>query len=722
MTVYEPRRLDEAYNLNRQDIQETAITRLLIAAAVLEFLGLWYMAIFVSTNLVQLGVGAAGALAILAVGYVRRFSLSVAKGLFTGACLFGAAVFHILTPRPETGYLFVFPALVAGALFGPDAAALCAAAGAALLWFGPSTAGVLPAIVVLGTGVLIWLTLQPLYRLLAWHSQRSFEATVLAEQLKDQRGKLNRTVKDLDASYKLLQQTNHELALARQEAEMLHDLRHRFATNISHELRTPLNIILGFSQLIYINPALYGYSGWSDTLRRDLAEIRRNAGYLSDLVDDIVDLARMDALSMPIRREDTNLCQLIEEAVETVDSLARAKKLALSFHCPEEMPTLFVDPIRIRQVLLNLITNAIRYTEHGSVSVSVQTDEDHVTISVADTGRGIPEGEKATIFNEFYQIGRPKDDANSGKGLGLAIAKRLVQLHGGSIWLESEIGRGSVFSFSLPFTEKKVALLKRGSDGYLPKPHSKPTVIVLNDDGAAASYLNRRVEDYEFTSAKETQEVAELISSERPAGVIVNSTADTSDAWEWLLEQLPDSVPVLECSLPSASWLSSQQLFAAILTKPVSLEALVGVLDSVLPQVDSPHLLLVDDDRGFVQLVTRMLQSLPTKKYRVRVAYTGQDALDKMHRQRPHAVLLDLLMPTMSGFEVAELVRQEPSLCDIPIIAVTAATPGEDKLTTEGSVFRVAKRGSFRPGELVSLISAGLNLAGTRLAAMASTD
>ena len=719
MAAVAPRQLGEAHLLNEQDVQQAAFRGLLILSWIAEFLGLWYLAIFINPNVAPVSVILAAAVALVLINLIKGYSLTLAKSIFFAATLAAATAGLLAVGLPS--FLFALPVLMAGSLFGPNAAAACAVASAALVWGTSPDGELLTPALLLTTGVIVWLALRPLHHLLRWHSQRSLEATALAEQLKDQRGKLNRTIKDLDASYKLLQQTNRELAMARREAETLYELRHRFATNLSHELRTPLNIILGFAQLIYINPALYGYRRWSEALRRDLAEVRRNAGYLSDLVDDIVDLARIDALAMPIRRESADLRRLIEEMVETVDSMVRAKGLALSVECPRGLPLLYADPVRVKQVVFNLMTNAIRHTEQGGITISADAGEEQVTVSVSDSGCGIPPDEKAAIFNEFYQVGRPKSDRNSGKGLGLAIAKRLVHLHGGSIWVESEVGRGSTFFFTLPLADKRVSRLRRGAEAPPAEPRRRPAVVVLNDDGMAAGYLSRRIEDYEFLPSEGDDEVAALVQSEHAVGVIFNTSAGGetlnavagAEVMHRLAEQLPENIPLIECSLPSASWLSTRHLFAHVLSKPVSLEGLMGALSAVLPGRERPDVLLVDDDRGFVQLVTRMLDASAPRAFRVRAAYTGQDSLERMRQRRPDAVLLDLVMPGMTGFEVLAAMREEAGLRDVPVIAVTAATPGEDRIAAEGAAFRVVKRGHLRPGELVRLITAGLSLSGS---------
>jgi len=698
------------YRLNKQDVEQAIFNRVLVAIAVIQLLNLWHMALVITQDIFPLALSLVAALVLLALHWVSQRSFPIAKFGLVGACVFGiVAVQH---GRWGASWLLAVPVLVAGALYTPVVALVLALLSACFIEFCLPGVTVLPSFLVIATGVLSWLTLQPLHRLLQWHSRRNFEATALAEQLRDQRGKLNRTIKALDDSYRLLEKTNRELLLARQEADMLRDLRSRFATNLSHELRTPLNIILGFSQLIYTKPQLYGYDKWSAALLRDLAEVRRNAGYLSQLVDDIVDLARVDALAMPMRRELTHLRHVIDEAVATAKSLPLGSRVSIGVSCPSDIPALYIDPIRIRQVLFNLLTNALRHTEAGSVTIDVQGRDGEVVVSVRDTGCGIPQEQLTTIFNEFYQLGSPKGDVDSGKGLGLAIAKRFVQLHGGRIWAESQVGQGSTFLFSLPLAHCSVSLSKQTTPLPLPKLRDKPLVAVLSEDGLAASYLRRRVEEAEFVAVETAEELAATVSVDNVAAVIVDSAMTPNDeaTVQELLRQSPTSIPLIECALPSGRWLSGEERFSAVLTKPVTQETLLAAVAKVTPQVGQPRILVVDDDRSFVQLVKRLLQSSDTT-YEVLTAYGGAEALRKARQVRPDAVLLDLLMPDTSGFDVLSQMRMSPDLQEVPVIALTATTPGEDRMLEEGARFAFAKREAFRPGELARLISAALELA-----------
>lgn len=700
--------LDAAQRLNVNDVQESAMSGLLVTAGAADFLALWYIALQPRTDFKAVPCVMAVAAVLGLVAYVRRHSAQAARWLFLMAIAAVCAMGMFIYDFPHT--LSVIPVLVTGALFGPTWSSACAVLCAVLIAGVRPMDALVPVTLALVAGALTWSVVRPLYELVNWLSAHSSRAASLAEELRDQRGTLNRTIKDLDASYKLLQKTNEELSIAQREAAMLHRLRDRFATNISHELRTPLNIILGFSQLIFAEPELYGYRAWRDPLRRDLAEIRRNAGYLSELVDDVIDLARVDALSMPIERKATDIASLVQDTMSGLVSLAKAKGLETRVECDRDLPVIHIDPIRIQQVLRNLIANAIRYTEHGWVRVSAYRQDSSIIVSVQDSGRGIAKSEQESIFNEFIQVGRPKTEGDSGKGLGLSIAKRLVLLHGGRIWVESEVGRGSCFSFSLPVEDKAVSRLGPIADVATPRRARKRTVAVVNDDGGATGYLSRRIPDYQFVELNGGEG---SVPVERPLAVIVNVPPGRSTLSEPapLGDSCEECVPVIECSLPSSRWAIGVEQFSGMLVKPVSREHLTNVFDALLPRGRNATIMLIDDDRGFTQLVQRMIESVLGKRYNVRVAYGGEDGLHKMTQEPPDLVLLDLLMPDLAGFQVLKRMRELASLKAIPVVAVTAATPGEDRIATDGACFRFRRQGAFKPGELVALIRAGLALA-----------
>ena len=338
-------------------------------------------------------------------------------------------------------------------------------------------------LLILAVGMCCSIVAYALRAQLAWAWRRSQEADSLAEQLRDRQGKLHRTMKALELTNHLLQRTNRELELSRREAEEARRMKAEFAAAISHELRTPLNIILGFTEIMSRSPEVYGEMHWPLTLRSDVSEIRRNAVYLSEFVDDVLDLARIDALRMPIRREPTRLEEVVSEAVEVVRRLVQGKPVALSVRLPDSLPSLSIDRTRVRQVLLNLLTNACRFTDEGEIAVSAQWNDGYVVVDVADTGSGIPEEALERIFDAFEQVHTWDRPGERGKGLGLAVAKQLVLLHGGRIWARSAPGTGSVLRFGLALEPREVVRLGHCGDPPVTAGRALPALVVVDEGG-----------------------------------------------------------------------------------------------------------------------------------------------------------------------------------------------------------------------------------------------
>ncbi|MGI6208734.1 MAG: ATP-binding protein [Anaerolineae bacterium] len=596
--------------------------------------------------------------------------------------------------QPDWSFLMTLSVAGAGLLYGAMGAPIAACLLVPVSLVIPSPGhNPLPLVAcLLGTAGVTYAAVQEYSGLLALHWERSRQAYDLVVQARQRQGELNQAIRALDLAYRLLEESHYQTALARREAEEWRDLKTRFATNLSHELRTPLNVVLGFTQLIYRNPQLYGFQNWPESLMRDLVQVQRNAAFLSDLVNDIVDMARVDALAMPIRREWVSPARLIAEVLDTVSSVAQQKGIALRQDLRGPLPDLNVDPIRIRQVLFNLLTNAIRFTDSGSVTVSATVEGEEVVVSVTDTGRGIAPEQLEGIFDEFLQVGRPKEGEDQGKGLGLAIAKRFVQLHGGRIWVRSELGQGSVFSFTLPLAEKTTARAIARTAPALPQMPARPRVLVVDDDGVATAYLERQLGDYDFVRVNSYEEASGQLAEVRPVAAVVNVDPNGEAS---LPEPALGDLPVIQCALPSMRWLSGHDRFDAILTKPVSEESLLGVLDRFLKPDHPATVLVADDDRSFVQLVTRTLQASGWPGLEVIPAYNGADALKKAGRASLDLVLMDLVMPALNGFQALEELRQHPDLRGVPVVAVTAASPGEDDLATRGTVFGLRTR---RPG------------------------
>jgi len=239
--------------------------------------------------------------------------------------------------------------------------------------------------------------------------------------------------------------------------------KEEFVANVSHELRTPLNMIIGFSEMIPELAHVYGVA-LPPALLSDIAAIRRNSQHLARLVDDVLDLSQVDAGRMALRKEWTSLREIVDEAILAVRALFESKGLSVETQIPSDLPEAFCDSTRIRQVMLNLLSNAGRYVKRGGVQVRVRQEQNELMVTVTDTGPGIAPADQQRLFQPFQQLESSLRHRSGGSGLGLTISKRFVEMHGGKMWLESQVGVGTTFGFSLPV--------------------QTPTVPALAEDGA----------------------------------------------------------------------------------------------------------------------------------------------------------------------------------------------------------------------------------------------
>ncbi|MCL6431709.1 MAG: HAMP domain-containing histidine kinase, partial [Anaerolineae bacterium] len=343
---------------------------------------------------------------------------------------------------------------LANYLYGPSLAAAATAGALALGALGLARglpAGTLagPVLLCVFTLVVARLSAHYLYMTLAWawdSFQRSLERT---EEARRDRARLAGVSRSLEEAYARLRRANEALAQAWQAAEEARRYKALFAANISHELRTPLSIIVGFAEAMLLAPESYGKE-LPAAYRSDLIEIYNSSRHLLGLIDDVLDLSQIEAGRMGLVKEPTDLAEVIHEAAEMLQRLAQRKGLYLRVQIEEPLPVLDLDRTRIRQVLLNLLNNGVRYTERGGITVLARTQEGQLLVSVSDTGPGISPDSLERIFESFYQIETSTSRRKGGIGLGLAISRHFIEMHGGRIWAESEPGVGSCFSFSLP--------------------------------------------------------------------------------------------------------------------------------------------------------------------------------------------------------------------------------------------------------------------------------
>jgi CheY-like chemotaxis protein len=524
-------------------------------------------------------------------------------------------------------------------------------------------------------------------------------------------------------------------------------MKEQFAANVSHELRTPLNIILGFSEVMYLSPEVYGDVDWPPILRRDVYQIYNGSRHLLKMIDDVLELSRFEMVGFTLNREPTRLEPLLRDTVEIVEKLFRGRPVCLEVKVAQGLPVLEIDLTRIRQVLLNLLNNAARFTEEGVVRVEARRESGEVVVSVSDTGSGIPAHELPHIFEEFYQVDRSLHRKHGGTGLGLAISKHFVEAHDGRIWVESEEGVGSTFTFTLPIPDEHVPFSRLGVDRPLEPPTSEtpPPVLVVDPDPAVATMVDRHLDEYEIIQVRGMGQLMEAVMLHHPQAVICNvSPGEKEGFWDEPGDRrlpaapgcpyfpssrneslrFPSSrsepvyaqvarntstadtaiaipVPFIECSLPSQAWLADELAVVGCLTKPITVAQLLREIERVGGVRD---VLVVDDDRDFCQLVERMLEA-SGRAYQVRRAYGGEDSLLALRSQRPELVLLDLVMPGVDGFHVLQEMRQDPDLADVPVLLLTATSYAEDALARRGGrLVSVRRSDGLSPSEVLRCI------------------
>ncbi|MDI7275897.1 MAG: hybrid sensor histidine kinase/response regulator [Anaerolineae bacterium] len=549
-----------------------------------------------------------------------------------------------------------------------------------------------------------------------WEQKLATTQRDTIRQLRERQGDLNRTLKALNEAYDSLKRTSEELAVARRAADQARALKEQFVANVSHELRTPLNLIVGFAEMMYLSPECYEGVRWTPELESDIQELYRASRHLQSLVDDVLDLSRIDASRLPLLRELQDIRIVVAEAVDTLAPLFRQRGLYCRVEQPEDLPRLLIDRTRIRQVLLNLCNNAIRFTDAGGVTIRIASLPDAVQVSVCDTGSGIPRDQLDRIFEQFHQVSGDSR-RRGGVGLGLTIARQFVQLHGGRIWAESRVGVGSTFHFTLPLP----GAVPHSTPLYATPPPrqqaaTQRAVVVVDPDPSVAHMIRRYVGGDIVLEAPDASAAEDLIECQHPLAVIVNQAPDTpAEGWLGPLGQRcrQYSVPVLRCSIPSPSWLRRTTNLDGVLTKPVSRET----LERVVRQYCGPSgtVLVVDDYPGFVSMVSRMLAAMGSVG-RVLTAYSGQQALALAREARPDLMLLDLLMPEMDGFEVLRRLRADPDLAGIRIVATTATNYVEEALSHLGGALTVSQSQGLPTGTVLEALTAILGIVRPRYA------
>ena len=494
-----------------------------------------------------------------------------------------------------------------------------------------------------------------LYTALHWYSSMNERMEQLLRETQQNRAGLRKTLESLRNAYNVQQRIQQELIEARQQAVEARQLKERFAANISHELRTPLNIIMGFSEVIHLSPEVYTETALPVTLRRDISQIYQNSRYLLELVDDILDLSHIEQTEFTLQLEPTGLNQFLEDFRLSSRDLLNSHPAEFDIVCPSELPVILIDQVRIRQVLLNLLNNARRYTAQGAIQITVESNQQQIVFHVADTGIGIAEADQERIFDAYYQVDYKLSRGQGGAGLGLAICKKFVEAHGGIIWVSSEYGKGSIFSFTLP-------IANIASTSVLPAApaasdqHYRPRVAVVEKNQQVLNALQNHLPEFY---------VAPLPPADADHQYGADELVIKNRQFASALDKL--ACPAIEYVLPQTSVLTDE-LVMATLIKPVTPAKLLRELGKI---EDLKHVLVIDDNRGFVQMIERTLRGAKPELSITR-AFTSSEGLRQLRQKKPDVILLDLYIAQDNGLQFLKQVREKPEWRDIPIILITA--------------------------------------------------
>jgi PAS domain S-box-containing protein len=478
--------------------------------------------------------------------------------------------------------------------------------------------------------------------------------------------------------------TNQELGLRNREVERATQMKSKFLASMSHELRTPLNAIVGFSDLL-----AEGTSGVLNTKQKRFVDhIKQGSAHLLQLINDILDLSKIEAGQLELHTEEFLVQDALPEVLSTIDPLAMAKNIRLE-HKLESKSLVKADRVRFKQILYNLLSNAVKFTPTGGrISIDCLDEWDFVRVSVTDTGTGIRPEDQEVIFDEFRQGEGTADGVHEGTGLGLAITRRLVEQQGGRITLKSEFGEGSCFTFCLPAVEPRaeVPAVEGPTRASVTMDSGRltPLVLIVDDEVPARELLASYLEpEYRVAMAESGVEALKEAQRLRPDAITLDVMMPGSDGFETLvaLRNNPATagIPVIILSIVDQKQVGFALGAADYLIKPVRKPMLLETIRRhvPVPADEDSSILLVDDDPKALELLEEALRSAG---YEVQSVRSGARALEVLANKVVGAILLDLLMPGMDGFQVIRHVRQEPALKDLPILVMTAKNLSREEI------------------------------------------
>lgn len=487
-------------------------------------------------------------------------------------------------------------------------------------------------------------------------------------------------------------------------------VKNQFLANMSHELRTPLNSIIGFSRVI-----LKGIDGpINETQKQDLTAIYNSGQHLLSLINDILDLSKIDAGKMELAFSDVNIIDMVNSVMSTAAGLVKDKPIKLVSRIPDELPLVRADQIRVRQVMINFLSNAAKFTEEGTIIIEVaittspKTHQPEVMFSVTDSGPGIAPQDQGKLFLPFSQVDDSPTRKTGGTGLGLSICRSLIEMHGGRIGLlHSEVGVGSTFFFTLPVNVPAPIIDPSQPD------YTSNVILAIDDDMRVINLYERYLKPhgYQVVALTDPKLAVQKVKEVHPFAVTLDIMMPEKDGWQVMhdLKNNPETrdLPIIVCSILENQEKGFNMGAADYLVKPFLQEDLLNAINRLNQDGTITKVLVIDDTPEDLRLVQKLMEDNP--HFQLALAHGGVAGWERIQVDPPDAVILDLFMPDMNGFTILQNLRADEKLRTIPVIILTGAdlTPDQHSQLAQFSQGMLAK-GYLRQKELLVVLEEAL--------------
>jgi signal transduction histidine kinase/DNA-binding response OmpR family regulator/HAMP domain-containing protein len=496
-----------------------------------------------------------------------------------------------------------------------------------------------------------------------------------------------------------------ELEEARTEADSANRAKSQFLANMSHELRTPLNAIIGYSEMLIEEASELKEADFA----ADLGKIRTAGKHLLGLINDILDFSKIEAGKMDVLIEPVDVAALLAEVESTITPLVAKNNNHFRLVAPDGLGTMQSDVTKLRQNLFNLLSNAAKFTKDGTITLTVQrtarADGDWLGFAVTDSGIGMTPEQKGRLFQAFTQADAATTRNFGGTGLGLAITRHFCRMLGGDIKVDSEYGKGSTFTMTVPADLHQVKE-EAGPEADPGGGGARATILVIDDERSAREMIATALagEGYAVIPATGGRDGLRLARERRPDAIILDVIMPDVDGWA-VLRALKSDPELADIPVILVTMLGDRDMGLALgaadhLTKPIASQDLVRVLARVRRLDGTADVLIVDDDEGTRDVLRRVLVR---EGWKVREAGDGAEGLRQLAACKPAVVLLDLMMPTMNGFEMLRAMREKPEWHDVPVIIVTSKDLGRSELDwLRANTVEVFQKGAYGRTELVA--------------------